>query len=428
MNSKIELRLRLPLLWLLLLFLAAILLPDRIWNTVLIGMGGMFGVAFWWARELRNGLRAQRVLRFGWVAVGDRLEESFTMVNDGLFPALWVEIQDESNVPGYTAAVVRSVGSRNLVRWREAAVCTRRGQFHLGPWSLQTSDPFGIFRVTISYPKSNEVIIHPPIHGRLPIQLPSGQSSGRRRVRHNAWQATMNAANVRPYQPTDPHHWIHWPTSARKQELYVRQFDLDAGGDVWLVLDLQTAVQLGSGISGTEEHAVLLAASLAARSLRQNRAVGLATYGQQPQIVPPAQGQGHQWEILRALALVEADGVTDLGVALQDLGRVAQRGTTAVIITPSPSPDWIPALLPLAQRGIQSTLILLDPPSFDDGSDSHSNSDSQSNSDSLRSTIRQLGFNCDIVRQGEIGIPLQEQQKRGHWDFRVTATGKAIAV
>ena len=58
----------------------------------------------------------------------------------------------------------------------------------------------------------------------------------------------------------------------------VRQFDLDVSGDVWLLLDLQDSVQLGTGADGTEEHAVLLAASLAARAIQQNRAVGLATY------------------------------------------------------------------------------------------------------------------------------------------------------
>ena len=95
-------------------------------------------------------------------------------------------------------------------------------------------------------------------------------------MRQRTWQATTNAASVRPYQPQDPHKWIHWPISAHRGELFVRQFDQDASGDVWLLLDLQTAVQLGSGADNTEEQAVLLAASLSARALRHNRAVGLS--------------------------------------------------------------------------------------------------------------------------------------------------------
>lgn len=418
MSTRIELRLRLPLIWVAVLLVTAVFLPNRIWNTLLIGLGGLFLVSYWWIRALAQGLEAQRRLRFGWVAVGDQLEELFEIFNDSPVPALWVQVVDHSNVPGYRTAVVRSVAGGQVDRWRETAVCQQRGQFHLGPWQIRTSDPFGLFRLIQDYPISNEIIIHPPIHARLPVQLPAGESSGRQRVRYRTWQATLNAATVRPYQAGDPHKWIHWPISAHRGQLFVRQFDQDASGDVWLVLDLQTAVQLGSGADSTEEQAVLLAASLSARALRQNRAVGLAGYGQEPQVVPPTRGHGQQWQILRTLALMKADGTTDLGLALRDLGRVAQRGTTAVLITPNLATDWLPGLLPLAQQGIQSSVILLDRASYGGAG----------SSTALQQAIRQLGFACDIVHQGEVGIPLEQQQRRGFWEFRVTASGRAIAV
>ena len=60
---SIRLRLRLPVLWLLFLLLGALLLPDRIWTTLLIGFGGLFIVAFFWVWLLGRGLRATRRLR-----------------------------------------------------------------------------------------------------------------------------------------------------------------------------------------------------------------------------------------------------------------------------------------------------------------------------------------------------------------------------
>ena len=419
--QKIELRLnsnRLPLIWLGLLLIAAILLPDRTWNTLLVGFGGLFAIAYIWVRLLARGLYAHRRLRFRWVAVGDRLQEQFTLINSSPLPALWIEMMDDSNVPGYQAAVVRSVGFNTQDQWRQAAICQQRGQFRLGPWAIRSSDPFGIFTFTCRYPASEEIIIHPPIHGNLPIPLPAGQSSGRVRARQRAWQATVNAAAVRDYQPGDPVRWVHWPTTARRDALFVRQFDLDAAGDIWIVLDMETAVQLGSGLDSAEEHAVLLAASLAARALSQNRAVGLAAYGQNPQVIPTGRGQGQRWKILRALALVNADGDANLSHALQDLGRLARRGSAAVIITASSQADWIPDLVSLGQRGVQSHLVLLDRPSFGGAG----------NSEGLRQAIRQLGFRAQIIHQGEVGQPLEEQQRRGFWEFKVTGTGKVITV
>jgi hypothetical protein len=116
--------------------------------------------------------------------------------------------------------------------------------------------------------------------------------------------------------------------------------------------------------------------------------------------------------------LVKADGQLDLALALRDLGRIAKRGTTAVIITASPSADWLPNLLPLAQQGIQSSVILLDRPSFG----------GEGNSFALREVIRHLGFPCDVIQQGEVGIPLEEEKRRGFWEFRVTTSGRAVAV
>ena len=243
-TTSIRLRLRLPVLWLAVLLLGALLLPDRIWTTMLIGFGGLFLIAFIWVWLLARGLHAARRLRFGWVAVGDRLQEEFTLINKADVPALWIEIVDESNVPGYQVGVVRSLGPRESEQWRESAVCLRRGLFHLGPWEIRSGDPFGIFTVSRRYPQQQEIIIHPPIHGDLSLPLPQGNSSGRARARQRAWQATINAASVRDYQPHDPYNWIHWRSSARRGELYVRQFDLDAAGDICILLDLQAAAQL----------------------------------------------------------------------------------------------------------------------------------------------------------------------------------------
>jgi uncharacterized protein (DUF58 family) len=418
--TQIRLRHKLPLLWLLFLLVAALLLPHRIWNTLLIGLGGLFLVAYGWVWLLGQGLYAERRLRFGWVAVGDRLSEAFRIENRSGIPALWLEIIDESNVPGYQVNVVRTIDAHSENHWRQAAVCQQRGQFRLGPWTIRSSDPFGIFSLTRHYPQTEEIIIHPPIHHHLPLPLPTGQRSGQARQPRRAWEATVNAATVRDYAHGDPLNWIHWPSTARHDELLVRQFDQDTAGDLWLLLDLEAGVQLGSGLDGTEEQAVLLATSLAVRALAAQRPVGLAAYGRSPHILPPARSEGQRWKLLRALALVGADGQTPLKRALADFSRVAQRGATAVLITPTLATDWLPQLLTLQQKGLDLNVALLERQSFGAAEDGSSRG--------LQTALRRLGTTTHLVHQSDLGQPLAEVARRGFWEFKVTGTGKVVAV
>ncbi len=416
-DVEIKLQLRFPFVVFGILLLAAFVLPDRIWNTLLIGLGGMFVVAYMWVWLLAYHLVGQRQMQSGWVAVGDWLEEQFFIQNDSFVPALWIEVEDESNVPDYSSAVVRSVDGNGKTQWRYSAMCMQRGAYRLGPWSLRTGDPFGIFSMRRSFDQMEEIIIHPPIDTQIDIRLPAGQSNGRIRSAQRSWKATINSATVREYRPRDPVRWVHWPTSARRDDLFVREFDLDASGDIWIFLDLQADIQLGDGMEGTEEHAVLLAASLAVQGLYDLRNVGLAAYGVKPQLIAAGQGKGQQWRILRALALTKANGETEIGVALADLSKIAKRGSAVVVITANGDLDWLPALVQLGQSGIDSTVVLLERESFG----------GQGNTAVLQDAIRHLDFACYRIPKGALGNPLLARAEKPK-SYRISPLGKVVDI
>jgi uncharacterized protein (DUF58 family) len=164
----------------------------------------------------------------------------------------------------------------------------------------------------------------------------------------------------------------------------------------------------------------LLATSLAVRALAAQRPVGLAAYGRSPHILPPARSEGQRWKLLRALALVRADGQTPLKRALADFSRVAQRGATAVLITPTLATDWLPQLLTLKQKGLDLNAALLERQSFGAANDGSSHG--------LQAALRRLGTTTHLVHQSDLGQPLEEAARRGFWEFKVTGTGKVVAV
>jgi uncharacterized protein (DUF58 family) len=398
-----------------LLLVLHLAVPYRGWLILLVGLGGAWLASYLWARSLAHGLRLVREMRFGWAQVGDRLEERFTLVNEGMLPGLWVEVVDHSTVPDYRVSRVSGVGGGSQSRWHTKGVCTRRGLFTLGPTTLRTGDPFGLYAVTLHYPDSATLMVTPPILSLPTIEVAPGGRTGEGRPRANAPERTVGAASVRDYVQGDSLRWIHWPTSARRDSLFVKLFDGTPAGDWWVFLDLDQSVQAGQGQASTEEHGVILAASLADRGLRSGRAVGLVTHGEELVWLPPQEGDGQRWTILRALALVEKGSRPLAELLARARPRFGER-TSLIIVTPNVEGGWVEALWPLLRRGAIPTVLLLDPVSFGGTGDASRTSTLLSN----------LGITSYVITRDLLDRPESRPGRQGRWEWRVTPLGRAV--
>jgi len=362
---KIELRLKLRLLPILVavLILFQFLGTYKGLRVLLVGLGGAWLIGYLWARFLARGLRLRRELRFGWVQVGDWMVERFNLRNDSRLPALWVEVVDHSTLPDYQASRAVGVSSGGSIWWFKETVCTLRGLFTLGPVTLRTGDPFGLYSVTLEYPTSIPLLVMPPIVPLPALEVAAGGRAREGRTMVNGLERTVSASYVREFQPGDHRRWIHWPTTARMDSLYVRLFDGAPSGDWWILLDMNSQVHFGDGFDSTEEHQVILAASLADRGLRSGRAVGLIASEENPIWLPPKGGESQRWQILRSLAMVR-QGDTPLAKLLTRIRPILGRGASLAIITPAVKPSWVEALIPLIDQGVIPTVLLLDPQSF----------------------------------------------------------------
>lgn len=417
LKPKVRLKTWLVPILFLVVVITQILAPYRGWRILIVGLGGALILGWFWARSLAKGIDLTRQMRFGWAQVGDRLVERFTVRNNGWAPAVWAEVLDRSTMPDYRVSRGTGIGGYDSIRWHTEAVCTTRGLFTLGPTQLRTGDPFGVFTVTVDFPASMPLLVLPPIVPLPDIQVAPGGRSGEARPRANILDRTVSAASVREYAPGDSRRWVHWRTTARQGELYVRLFESTPAGDWWILLDMDEDVHVGAGENATDEHGVILAASLADRGISLRRAVGLMAEGNDLAWMAPAEGDGQRWEILRSLALVTR-GSRPLAEVLARVGPSIGRNASLVIITPSPRTVWVEQLVPLMRQGAVPTVLLLDPVSFG-GSQSV---------DAVRQALENLGVAYYDITSDILDLPDSRPGKQGHWEWRVLGTGKAVAV
>ena len=331
-----------------------------------------------------------RIVRHLWAKkaeVGKTYEERFTVRNTSLLPKLWLEVRDHSELPHHQASyVLNSFGARKERGWTVRTLCRQRGRFTLGPVTLTTGDPFGLFKMQRELSLTSTVIVYPAIVELTAFATPSGQLPGGDALRRRTHYVTSNVRGVRDYAPGDSFNRIHWPSTARRGQLIVKEFELDPLADVWLFLDMDRSVQaelewkpvLGRrepallwtkrpGLElapSTEEYGATITASLAKHFIVRNRAVGLVTYAQQREVIPADRGERQLSKILETLAVIKGVGRIPLAQVLAAEGMHLVRGTTIIVITSSPDKNWGTASRHLEQRGLRVIAVLIAPDSF----------------------------------------------------------------
>lgn len=372
-----------PLLLTPLLLLNQLVTPHPVWVVLLVTLLSLYGIAYAWVRHQALSITLLRRRTGTLLVAGDELVEEFEFQNTSNLPVLWAEFLDHSELPDYNPGRVIGCGGNSSYRWNAKMICRQRGVYRLGPHALNLGDPFHLFTLTISFAESETVLIYPRVLHLPPIQLPQGSATGSARRQRPLWGA-QPAVTVREYQPTDSLRYVHWPITAHRGELMVKELETEPSGAVWVVLDLNQAAHSGEGDQGTLEYSIIMAASITAQLLNSSdqRAVGLFTIGgldngeasasdnvpslmPEPEVIirPPQRGQAHLWSILAALAPVQPSNIS-----LAELLRTAQRSlgrrSTLVVVTARPHAllpaiDWPAQLVHLQATGVTSTVCLV---------------------------------------------------------------------
>lgn len=181
--------------------------------------------------------------------------------------AATVQVKSESTdrTTWWFVPQLRAGETRRAVAERTAS---KRGRTVSPPLEIQSGDPFGLIRYRRAVGPEDELVILPAI-GRVDlsglrrwlIRTGAGDAKTRRPVRRPGLHHA-DVRGVRPYRPGDGQKEIHWRTTARRNELVVREYDSTEPLDLVLVLDAwQPATPAPADLQNVE-WAVSLTASI----------------------------------------------------------------------------------------------------------------------------------------------------------------------
>lgn len=317
-----------------------------------LGLGLAAVVARAWTWLVRRGLRVARVSAAAPTVEGEPLRLEIELQGRSWL-ASRIELGDRIGPLGERRVAFGRGGRATVVV--EAAP---RGRYRLGPGRLVVDDPLGLSRVQIPVAEGGTVLVRPRVP-RLSVLFSDsgGRGDGGRRqpVRR---PSGLELHGVRDYVEGEPLRAVHWPTSARRGQLMVRELEDAPRDSVAVVLDVERSAVAGSPGDTSLDDAVRAAAGLVQAHAARSRG-GLLVIATPVPGVHRVRSLGRDWDAaLDALAAVEAVDGASLAAIVAGRGLL---GTVADLVVVTARPEVaVDGLVARAAAGRSSALVAVD--------------------------------------------------------------------
>lgn len=145
----------------------------------------------------------------------------------------------------------------------------------------------------------------------------------------------MAFAEVREYQYGDDVRDIDWNVTARFHKPYVKVFEEERELTVMLLVDVSASLNFGTRVETKAEMAAEIASTLAFSAIQNNDKIGVIFFSDRiEKYIPPKKGRKHILYIIHEMLSFKPQSVkTNIGVALEFLGKTQKRRSTAFLMS-----------------------------------------------------------------------------------------------
>jgi uncharacterized protein (DUF58 family) len=293
------------------------------------GGGALVALAAWSIRFPRPRIEVHRELHPPRVYAGTESRVDVVVRNTGTRRTPVLNLRDPFDQGRRQARfLVAPLEPAETARAAYRLPTERRGVFSVGPLEAGVTEPYGLASRTSVVAPSSELTVYPRVDAIA--GLPHARGDDPLAGAEHPTAVALSGEDfyaLRAYEVGDDLRRVHWPSTARLDELMIRQNEMPWQARVTVLVDVRRRVHRGESL----ELAVSAAASVVAACWQRRSLVRLVT----SDAVDSGFGAGHVHldAIMEKLATVTASPANRLTDVLGSLSRAGNAGSLVAILT-----------------------------------------------------------------------------------------------
>jgi uncharacterized protein (DUF58 family) len=261
-------------------------------------------------------------------------------------------VEDVVHSLGTASFVAERVDESEPMTARYEVLCKPRGVYRVGPAVLRVRDPMALAESISSGRRSDRLVVYPQVEelGGLPVVR--GQDPNVNTARANfSHSGGDDFFTLREYQRGDDLRRVHWPASAHRDELMIKQLEMPWQSRALVLLDIRS---VSYPTAEAFEHAVCGAASVVRHLFRQGFSPTL--WSGQARSTTISNSQAYDLG-MEALATVQTSPDLDFAAAIGRLRREGMAGGALVMVTGVLDPGGVSVFKTLG-RDYYKTIVM----------------------------------------------------------------------
>ena len=317
-----------------------------------------------WTRLLARPLRLHRSVDRERPVEGDDVVVRVELEADGGVLPGSVILHDPAGGLGERDVPVPRDGRRLRTAYRVSRV--PRGRYRFTDAEVAIEDPFGLARRDQPLPDTGTLLVYPRLTRLAALFSERGlRSHGAGRVLLRR-PAGFELHSVREYQSGESLRRVHWPSTAHRQQLMVKELEDTPRDEVVVVLDAQGGFDAGERPDSSFDAQVRAAGSILwTHAQRARNARLVVTSGAAPAVVSVRSYERDWPRAMEALASAEQTGRRPLEAFIADETGVAARASDLTVVTPALRATLVEALIARAVGRQHVSVVYVDLPSFE---------------------------------------------------------------